>query len=184
MLQNNDIGLIFSALNFAADKHRKQRRKDSDASPYINHPIAVAHVLSNQGKITDAPTLAAALLHDTLEDTDASYAELCAHFGQDIADLVNEVSDDKNLPKAERKRLQIEHAAHISRAAQHIKLADKICNVRDVINHPPQDWNLARRREYLDWTAQVIAQLRGASAALEAYYDEVLAAGYADLEAG
>ena len=182
--KHEDITLILRALHFSAHKHSSQRRKDKQGSPYINHPIEVAEVLWCQGNITSVPTIAAALLHDTIEDTDTSEAELITAFGEDITRLVLEVSDDKSLPKAERKRLQIEHAANISMAAKHIKLADKICNIRDVIHTPPQTWDISRRRAYLDWTAQVIARLRGCHAELEARYDEILALGYADLEMG
>src|SRR5436190_18942193 len=123
--------LIVDAIAFAAYKHRRQRRKDPEASPYINHPIAIAHVLSNEAGMTNAKLLAAAILHDTIEDTETTYEELRERLGKTIAGVVLEVSDDTTLPKAERKRLQIEHAEHLSRRAPLVKLADKICDVRD-----------------------------------------------------
>lgn len=169
------LPLMVRALEFAAHKHRDQRRKDAQASPYINHPIALANVLVSEGGVDDPVVLSAALLHDTVEDTQTTAAELREAFGEKIAAIVEEVTDDKNLVKAERKRLQIEHAAHISREAKLVKLADKICNVRDVANHPPAKWDLARRREYFEWAKAVVDQLRGIHPALEKKFDEAYA---------
>jgi guanosine-3',5'-bis(diphosphate) 3'-pyrophosphohydrolase len=169
------VGLILKALDFAARKHRDQRRKDAQASPYINHPIALANVLAREGEVTDPVVLAAALLHDTLEDTETTPAELCDLFGETIARIVDEVTDDKNLPKAERKRRQVAHAEKLSREAKLVKLADKICNVRDVAAHPPASWSLERRREYFDWAKEVIDRLRGAHPDLERRFDEAYA---------
>jgi guanosine-3',5'-bis(diphosphate) 3'-pyrophosphohydrolase len=167
----SDVALILRAASFAAHKHRNQRRKDAEASPYINHPLELARVLSEVGAVTDAATLCAALLHDTIEDTDTTSDELAREFGAEVAGLVAEVTDDKTLPKAERKRLQIEHAAHISDKAKRVKLADKICNLRDVAKAPPADWSLARRQEYFDWARAVIDQLRGIDPGLERAFD-------------
>ena len=167
------VPLILKALEFASLKHRDQRRKDKVASPYINHPIALANVLSREGGVTDETVLAAAILHDTLEDTQTTPAELREVFGERIARIVEEVTDDKNLPKAERKRLQIEHAPAISREAKLVKLADKICNVRDVADHPPAKWDIERRREYFDWAKAVVDRLRGTHPELERRFDEV-----------
>jgi GTP diphosphokinase / guanosine-3',5'-bis(diphosphate) 3'-diphosphatase len=173
---NDGLSLLISATAFAADKHRNQRRKDPEASPYINHPIALANVLLNEAEIDDVTVLAAALLHDTVEDTDTTGDELRRTFGEAVAGLVLEVTDDKSLPKAERKRLQIEHAPHLSRGAKLIKLADKICNLRDVRLTPPAGWSLERRREYFDWARSVIDGLRGAHGKLEAIFDAEYAA--------
>ena len=177
------LALLLKALAFAAHKHRDQRRKDAEASPYINHPIALADVLVNEGGVEDTEVLAAALLHDTVEDTDTTPEELQRTFGAHIAGIVAEVTDDKTLPKAERKRLQVEHAATISREAKLVKLADKICNLRDVAERPPAGWDLQRRREYFEWAKAVVDRLRGASAAerrddmrrLEKAFDEAYA---------
>jgi len=165
--------LLLKALAFAAHKHRDQRRKDPEASPYINHPIGLAHVLASEGGIADAVVLCAAVLHDTIEDTETTHAELQLQFGDQIAAIVSEVTDDKSLPKAERKRLQIEHAAHISERARLVKLADKICNLRDIVHSPPAAWSLERRQEYFDWAKRVVDGLRGTHAELEAAFDEV-----------
>ena len=156
-----ELALLLKALAFAAHKHRDQRRKDAGASPYINHPIALADVLVNEGGVHDVEVICAALLHDTVEDTATTHEELVNAFGARIARIVAEVTDDKRLPKAERKRLQIEHAPHVSREAKLVKLADKICNLRDVADRPPAGWDLARRREYFEWAKRVIDGLRG-----------------------
>ncbi|MBI1943586.1 MAG: bifunctional (p)ppGpp synthetase/guanosine-3',5'-bis(diphosphate) 3'-pyrophosphohydrolase [Betaproteobacteria bacterium] len=167
----NGLALLLRALAFAAHKHRDQRRKDAEASPYINHPIALAEVLAGEGGVADVEVLAAALLHDTIEDTATTGEELRAQFGRRIAAMVEEVTDDKALAKAERKRLQIEHAAELSAGAKLVKLADKICNLRDVAERPPAKWDLERRREYFDWARQVIDRLRGTHPGLEAAFD-------------
>jgi len=143
-----DISRVIRAVEFAAKKHRMQRRKDSDASPYINHPIALMRVLCIDGGIRDPKILAAAALHDTIEDTETTPNELLAEFGADVADLVFEMIDEKSLPRMERKRLQIEHARHMSRDGALVKLADKICNLRDIAASPPENWSLEQRMEY------------------------------------
>ena len=168
---------VFQALAFAAHKHRDQRRKDAGASPYINHPIALADILVNEGGVTDHVVLCAAILHDTIEDTETTYEELVSAFGREIADVVAEVTDDKSLDKAERKLLQIKHAAHASPRAKLVKLADKTCNLRDIATAPPADWSAERRLEYFDWAKQVVASVRGTNAALEAAFDEACLAG-------
>lgn len=164
--------LLIDALAFAALKHRDQRRKDPEASPYINHPIGLARVLTVEAGLVDAKVLAAAVLHDTLEDTQTTFEELRERFGKTIATVVREVSDDRSLPQAERKRMQVEHAAQLSRRARLVKLADKICNVRDVASNPPRDWSLQRRREYFDWAKAVIDRIRGTHRKLEKLFDE------------
>jgi guanosine-3',5'-bis(diphosphate) 3'-pyrophosphohydrolase len=169
------VSIVLAASAFAAHKHRDQRRKGADASPYINHPIAVANVLANEAGITDSRILTAALLHDTVEDTDTTSQELQSQFGHEIAAIVVEVTDDKSLPKKERKRLQIEHAATLSRQAKLVKLADKICNVRDMSQSPPIDWSLERRAEYFTWAKQVVDPMRGVSPILEGLFDAAFA---------
>ena len=167
----SELALLLKALAFAAHKHRDQRRKDLEASPYINHPIGLADVLVNEGGVTDVEVLCAALLHDTVEDTATTAQELEEMFGSRIARIVAEVTDDKALPKAERKRLQVETAARLSPEAKLVKLADKICNLRDVAERAPAHWDLARRREYFDWAKRVVDGLRGAHPRLEAAFD-------------
>jgi guanosine-3',5'-bis(diphosphate) 3'-pyrophosphohydrolase len=174
-----ELALLLKALAFAAYKHRDQRRKDAEASPYINHPIALADVLVNEGGVTDVEVLCAALLHDTVEDTATTHEELADAFGSRIARIVAEVTDDKRLPKAERKRLQVEHAPHLSREAKLVKLADKVCNLRDVAERPPAGWDLARRQEYFDWARQVIDGLRGTPGAESRRLEDAFDAAYA-----
>lgn len=174
MFETDDITLLLAALKFAAKKHRDQRRKDQGATPYINHPIEVAETLWFQGNVRDMITIVGALLHDTLEDTNATTEEIRQQFGEQVLALVQEVTDDKSLPKLERKRLQIEHAPHQSARAKQVKLADKICNVTDIINSPPHNWSLKRCQEYIDWSKQVVAGLRGINPALEACYDAIV----------
>jgi len=168
---SDPIAIVVAASAFAAHKHRDQRRKGRDASPYINHPIAVANVLANEAGILDAVVLAAALLHDTIEDTDTTSEELNAAFGPEITGVVVEVTDDKSLDKEVRKRMQIEHAGSLSRQAQFVKLADKICNVRDMNRSPPVDWPHERRAEYCAWAKKVVDEMRGISSNLEQLFD-------------
>jgi guanosine-3',5'-bis(diphosphate) 3'-pyrophosphohydrolase len=179
----DDNTALLRALAFAAHKHRDHRRKDPEASPYINHPIEVAEVLARVGGVTDIDLLRAAILHDTIEDTDTSGEEIERHFGPVVRHLVEEVSDDKSLPKQERKRLQIEHAPHVSDRAKLLKLADKICNVRDVSTAAPTEWSHQRRAEYLAWSRAVVAGCRGVNDALEREFDAVCAKGDARLAA-
>lgn len=166
---------LLRALAFAAEKHCHQRRKDAAASPYINHPIAVASLLASVGEVQDDDILMAAVLHDTLEDTLTTVAELQTEFGGEVCAWVQAVSDDKTLPKEVRKQAQIDHAPHLPHAAKLIKLADKICNVQDVNAHPPADWSLARRLDYLTWAEAVVEGCRGTNLALEAQFDRCLA---------
>jgi guanosine-3',5'-bis(diphosphate) 3'-pyrophosphohydrolase len=169
--------LILRAIDFAARKHRDQRRKDEEASPYINHPISVSLLLAEVGSVIDPEVLSAAILHDTLEDTDTTPEELEAAFGSRVCKLVQEVTDDKQLPKAKRKELQIEHAAQLSPDAMLIKLGDKISNVLDVTHSPPSDWNLQRRKEYLDWAEAVVKNCPRVNGALEAHFARILEDG-------
>ncbi len=175
MTQESEVVFLLDALQFSADRHRHQRRKGAAASPYINHPIEVARALAAEGGVRDIEVLAAAMLHDTIEDTATSAAEIEGRFGARVASLVVEVSDTKELPAAERKRLQVERAASLTVGARLIRLGDKLCNVRDLRLDPPHGWSEARRREYLDWTERVIAACRGVNAGLEAAYDAALA---------
>ena len=173
----SDLALFIRAVAFAADKHRNQRRKDADASPYINHPIALANVLANEGGVSTAVVLCAAVLHDTVEDTETTEDELVAVFGAQVASVVMEVTDDKGLAKHERKERQVQHAPHISREAQLVKLADKICNLRDILASPPAGWPAQRKHDYFAWAARVVDGVRGVHPGLEAVFDEVRGRG-------
>lgn len=169
--------LFIKALAFSAEKHTKIRRKDADESPYINHPIALANVLANEGGVGDWNVLCAALLHDTIEDTPTTADELGALFGEKIASIVVEVSDDKSLDKEVRKRLQVEHAPHVSIEAKQVKLADKICNLRDILDSPPANWDSARKLEYFKWAERVVDGVRGTNSTLEKIVDALLVEG-------
>ncbi|MFM9884667.1 MAG: HD domain-containing protein [Burkholderiales bacterium] len=169
------MSLTLRALEFAAWKHRDQRRKDTNASPYINHPIALAAVLRIEGNVDDGTVIAAALLHDTIEDTETTWQELRGAFGEEIAEIVLEVTDTKWLDSATRKRLQVQKALASSRRAKLVKLADKICNLRDILAAPPAKWSLERRQKYFDWAKEVVDRIRGVHPDLERRFDEVFA---------
>ena len=162
---------LLSAIAFAAAKHRHQRRKDADATPYINHPLQLACLLANEGGVDDVDTLMAAVLHDTVEDTETTHIELAAQFGRKVADIVAELTDDKTLLKAERKQAQIEHAPRMSVPAALVKLADKTCNIRDVAASPPAGWPLERRQEYFDWARKVVDGLPPVSKRMRDAFD-------------
>ncbi|MEN6541770.1 HD domain-containing protein [Parvibaculum sp.] len=167
--------VFVKAVAFAAEKHRNQRRKDADASPYINHPIALANVLANEAGVRDVAVLCAAILHDTIEDTETTAVELDEAFGAHITSIVLEVTDDKSLEKHVRKQHQIDHAPHSSPEAKLVKLADKICNLRDILASPPSDWSIERKVAYFDWAEQVVSGLRGTHTGLEAVFDSLRA---------
>lgn len=173
---SSSVSLFIHALAFAAEKHKNQRRKDS-GYPYINHPIQLVEVLSQEGQIHDVDVWCVALLHDTIEDTATTHTELVEHFGQTIADLVLELTDDKSLPKATRKQLQIQNAPHKSHKAKLVGLADKICNLRDLLLHPPKDWSQQRLREYAVWAQQVIVGMTGTHLGLECLCSNLIEQG-------
>lgn len=164
---NSNTTVLLETVNFAAEKHRNQRRKDLEGTPYINHPIGVARIISHEGGIVDIEVLQAALLHDTVEDTDTSIAELELTFGPTVARIVQEVTDDKTLPKQERKRLQVEHAPHCSHQAKLVKLADKLYNLRDLNRCTPTGWTAERVQEYFVWASLVVRGLKGTHPAIE-----------------
>ncbi len=165
---------ILEAAIFAARKHQGQVRKDREESPYVTHPLAVAKVIYEVGGVDDLPILIAAILHDTIEDTDTTQAEVREIFGEEVLSFVLEVTDDKSLEKQERKRLQVVHAASLSHPAKIIKLADKLINCQDVLTSPPKDWSLERQRNYFQWGADVVDRIRGTNLPLEMAFDEIL----------
>ncbi|KAM6181035.1 LOW QUALITY PROTEIN: guanosine-3',5'-bis(diphosphate) 3'-pyrophosphohydrolase MESH1 [Erethizon dorsatum] len=183
----SEVAQLLEAADFAARKHRQQRRKDPEGTPYINHPIggragpranlvapegwwgpgSVARILTHEAGITDIVVLQAALLHDTVEDTDTTLDEVELHFGTQVRRLVEEVTDDKTLPKLERKRQQVEQAPHSSPGAKLVKLADKLYNLRDLNRCTPAGWSEHRVQEYFEWAAQVVKGLQGTNQQLE-----------------
>lgn len=161
-----ELSFILNAARFAAVKHKSQKRKDG-GTPYINHPVEVAEILSRVARISDPEIIAAALLHDTIEDTHTTAEELATIFGDRVVSLVQECTDDKALSKPERKRLQVVNAPHKSDDAKLIKIADKISNMRDIAENPPPEWSWQRRWDYLSWAEQVFEGLRGVSFELD-----------------
>lgn len=168
---------ILKAIGFAAEKHRNQRRKDEEALPYINHPIAVAALLTDTGLEYDIDVIQAAILHDTIEDTETTRDELEELFGKDVSGLVWEMTDDKSLLKAIRKQKQIEHAPFLSDRAKTLKISDKIANMRDVINNPPKGWSMERRLDYLDWAEKVVAAMDKVNHRLKMLFEEEILEG-------
>ena len=163
---SENISKLVHAIHFSAVAHRNQRRKDSDKTPYINHPIEVMHILSEAG-ITDIDTLCAAVLHDTIEDTGVSYEQLCNEFGTSVACIVSECSDDKSLPKEVRKQEQIKHAAHVSNQAKLVKSADKLSNLCGLDINPPTKWSQEEINGYFTWSYAVWLSLRGCNKNLD-----------------
>ena len=164
---------IIKAAYFASVKHREQRRKDTEKTPYINHPLALANVLAVECGVDDVEVICGALLHDTKEDTKTTEGELLENFGENITRIVLEVTDDKDLDKIERKEAQVAHAPHISDQAKLVKLVDKISNLRDISASPPFDWSVERKQEYFDWAARVVGGVRGVHPELEALFDKI-----------
>lgn len=166
---------ITEAIIFAANKHTSQPRKDKVGTPYVVHPVAVMSLLSSVGGVTDTDTLVAAVLHDTIEDTDTKGPEIETAFGIQVLAYVLECTDDKSLKKQKRKKLQIENAPHKSTGAKLIKIADKISNIGDLITNKPNGWSVKRVNKYLDWAEKVVAGLRGINKPLDDLFDQTVA---------
>jgi guanosine-3',5'-bis(diphosphate) 3'-pyrophosphohydrolase len=173
---SNDVVSLAKAFNFAAQKHIDQRRKGINKEPYINHLTDVADLLATHSG-GDTALVLAGVLHDTIEDTETTYEELKKEFGKTVADTVRECTDDKSLPKAERKRLQAENAKHKSDRARLVKIADKISNLRSTLKSPPADWDDARKLEYFVWSKTVVDNCRGINAGLEREFDRLYKTG-------
>ena len=171
----NGLVTVMKAADAAARWHVDQRRKGARQEPYITHLIEVSSLVAEATEGADHNLIMAALLHDTIEDQGVTREEIAAQFNDDVAGLVCEVTDDKRLPKAERKRLQIEHAPNLTPRAKILKLADKISNLRSSATSPPADWPMQRRRDYMIWTTEVAQGLRGASGLLEQEFDRAAA---------
>ena len=178
----NNLTKLLEAAQFAARKHHGQHRKGATAEPYIVHPLGVARYLSEVGQVTDYDVLIAAILHDTLEDTETTPEEITELFGAEVCGFVQEVTDDKDLPKQRRKELQIEHAPHLSHSAKQVKLADKISNITDIVKNPAVGWSLETKLNYIAWGEKVVAGLRGANAELEKYFDDLVLKAKAELQ--
>jgi (p)ppGpp synthase/HD superfamily hydrolase len=168
------VALVTRAADFAARRHVTQVRKGTAREPYLNHLAEVAALLAENAEAPDVTLVAAGWLHDTIEDTATEREELAEIFGGEIASLVAEVTDDKSLPKQERKRLQIETAPHKSPRAKALKIADKISNVRSLMVSPPDNWERARLIDYVDWAEKVVAGCRGVNARLDELFDRTI----------
>ncbi|QRG06585.1 bifunctional (p)ppGpp synthetase/guanosine-3',5'-bis(diphosphate) 3'-pyrophosphohydrolase [Xanthobacter dioxanivorans] len=177
------LALVVRALAFATLRHTDQRRKGRRAQPYVNHLAEVALLVSEATGGADGALVAAALLHDVVEDQAVTAAEIEATFGADVAGLVMEVTDDKALEPAERKRLQVAHAPHLTERAKLLKLADKTANLRSLSEDPPEDWGVTRMRAYVEWSRAVVQGLRGRSPALEAAFDAAAEEAMAAIDA-
>jgi guanosine-3',5'-bis(diphosphate) 3'-pyrophosphohydrolase len=170
----NEWVSVWRAADAAARWHVHQRRKGAANEPYINHLLEVSNLVTQATDGSEPNVVIAALLHDAIEDQGITPEAIASEFGQRVADIILEVTDNKSLPKAERKRRQVESAPHKSREAKLIKLADKISNVRAIANSPAPDWSIERRLEYVKWAKDVVAGLRGTSLWLERQFDEVI----------
>jgi (p)ppGpp synthase/HD superfamily hydrolase len=183
-MSGSKIHLVMRAADFAARRHVHQRRKGALQEPYINHLTEVALLLAAAVADADAELVAAGYLHDTLEDTPTEYEELVGLFGSDVAQLVAEVTDDKSLPKAERKQLQVDRAPSKSVRARLLKIADKTSNVRSLATSPPAEWDATRALEYVDWAERVVAACRSLNSILERSFDAAAADARAAINAG
>ena len=148
--QFREYPLLKMAIRYAAAKHEGQKRKNARGDDYIIHPVEVMLILFSHG-VTDESILIAAVMHDTVEDTSATLEEVASMFGPEVASVVDEVSDDKSLPKIERKRLQLERIGHKSLSARLVKIADKISNTRDLLTDPPVGWSDVQKHGYIAW---------------------------------
>ncbi len=171
---DNGALLIARAADFAARAHVTQRRKGAAQEPYINHLAEVALLLAEATDGEDPVLVAAGWLHDTLEDTEAEREELEVRFGPVVASVVAECTDDKSLPKAERKRLQVEKTPSKSARARMLKIADKTSNLRAMAMSPPMGWDVARREDYVVWAEAVVAGCRGLNVRLEQVFEDAV----------
>jgi len=168
--EKHDLSQFIKALHFSAGKHRDQRRKNREQTPYINHPIELTYLLTEVGGVTRRDVLIAAVLHDTIEDTETTPEEIRRIFGEKVKSLVLEVTDDKTIPKGRRKTLQLINADTLTEEARLIRIADKISNVTDLGNSPPMGWTQKRKIDYLDWTEKVVTKIAGTNQDLETLY--------------
>ena len=167
---------IIDAILFSAESHSGQVRKDG-VTPYVNHPLEVMHLLAHTGNVSDADILAAAVLHDVVEDTTVTAIEIANRFGERVCRIVMELTDDKTLTKEERKKEQLNGAEHLSSEARLIRISDKICNAYDILYAPPLDWKVERRIDYLKWAKDVIGKISGTNSELEKRFNELYVEG-------
>jgi guanosine-3',5'-bis(diphosphate) 3'-pyrophosphohydrolase len=166
--------LVSEAADVAARRHTGMARKGRGNEPYINHLAEVANLLALVTEGADAELVTAGWLHDTIEDTEITREELAQTFGERVADLVMEVTDDMSLPKEKRRQKQIEDAPHKSPGAKLIKIADKISNIRARIHSDPNAEERKDLADYLNWAEKVVAGCRGGNAALDLMFDDTV----------
>ena len=175
------ICLVSEAAELAAHRHNGMARKGRGNEPYINHLAEVANLLATATGGRDAELIAVGWLHDTIEDTATTQEELAEKFGERVANLVAEVTDDMRLPKSERRRLQIVDAPGKSSSAKLLKIADKISNIRARILPDPSAAERDDLADYTAWAEQVVAGCRGGNAWLDATFDDTVAMARASL---
>lgn len=173
-LTAQEVTEICSGIEFAAEKHRLQTRKNKEKTPYISHPLGVAYNLMWIGDVRDSFIIIGALLHDTVEDTQTTFEEIEKKFGKEVAQLVKEVTDDKSLATDARKRLQVISASHKSKGAAQIKLADKLYNLTDLYSNPPSDWSQKRIDQYYEWAKSVVDRLPKSNDKLQSAVDKMI----------
>uniref|UniRef100_A0A915AF37 Guanosine-3',5'-bis(diphosphate) 3'-pyrophosphohydrolase MESH1 n=1 Tax=Parascaris univalens TaxID=6257 RepID=A0A915AF37_PARUN len=169
-----EVALIVKAADLAARRHRHQRRRDPAQTPFINHPIGVAYILTNEAKVYDTVTIVAAILHDVIEDTKTTHDEIKQMFGNEVSAIVNECTVDKSLSRGARKNAQIENAPRLSHKAKLVELADKLYNLRDIERVMPVGWTARHKREHFEWLRDYVAVMKGTNEALETAIDEVI----------
>jgi (p)ppGpp synthase/HD superfamily hydrolase len=162
---------VLRAADAAARWHVHQRRKGAAEEPYINHLLEVATLVAEATNGKDPDLVVAALLHDAIEDQEVPRSIIAKEFGEDVACLVEEVTDDKTVDKQERKRLQVANAAKKSERAKVLKLADKTSNLRAIAGSPAAGWSVKRRLDYVNWARAVVAGLKGVSPWLEGEFE-------------
>jgi guanosine-3',5'-bis(diphosphate) 3'-pyrophosphohydrolase len=173
-LSSAQVEQLLLALDFAAERHRFQKRKNKAQTPYISHPIGVANNLMAIGQVKDPAIIAAALLHDTVEDTQTTFKEIQTQFGKEVCGYVQELTDDKTLSKEERKRLQVVNAPHKSAGAAQVKLADKLYNLTDLSTQVPEGWGIERVDHYFHWAEAIVNRLPAVNPPLKEAVDEVI----------
>lgn len=161
----NEINLIelFEALSFSADKHRLQKRKDATGTPYINHPLGVARNIAFLDSLTGkekSDIINGAILHDTIEDTDTTYEEIQIRFNKEVADIVQEVTNKKELSSEESKKYELERAKTLSLPASLIRISDKIENIKDINNLQPVNWEKWRKINYCEWAKALVDNIK------------------------
>uniref|UniRef100_A0A0R3S5F8 Guanosine-3',5'-bis(diphosphate) 3'-pyrophosphohydrolase MESH1 n=1 Tax=Elaeophora elaphi TaxID=1147741 RepID=A0A0R3S5F8_9BILA len=185
-----DVSLIIKAVDLAARRHRQQRRKDTMQTPYINHPIGVAYILTNEGQITDTATILAAILHDIIEDTKTTDEEIRKTFGDEVADIVKECTVIKSMKREARMKSQLEKAAKLSHKASRldfqnllnislyraklVQLADKLYNIRDIERGTPVGWTKQQVTEYIAFAKDLLSNIRGIHGPLEIALDDII----------